>query len=101
MVQWMPSTTQKDNLMAVQLQQSWTMQSSDICVVGEELGIDWNTVWQDIQDKEFHGQDGDRSVYVEREELQDWNDGLLKTIFNHIFATHPHVNAIFTHPHVH
>ena len=79
--------------MAFQLGQRWTMQSSDMCVVGGELGIEWNTVCKAIRDEDFYGQE-DGGVLVERDDIADWEDGIIKTIFEHIFATHPHVDEI-------
>lgn len=78
--------------MAFQLQKNWTMASSDICVVGQELGLAWNAVCQAIREEQFYGHED--KVFVEREEVAEWNDGLVKTIFEHIFATHPDVDEI-------
>lgn len=78
--------------MTFQLQKNRTMQGSDICMVGQELGHTWNVVCQAIREEQFYG-DGE-SVHVEREDVAEWNDGLVKTIFAHIFATHQDVDEI-------
>lgn len=80
--------------MAFKLQRNWKMKNSDICVVGKELGFEWNTVCEAIRDEEFYGQDGAGSTYVERADLEDWSEGIIKTILTHIFATNPGVDEI-------
>lgn len=47
---------------------------------------------QAIREEQFYGHED--KVFVEREEVAEWNDGLVKTIFEHIFATHPDVDEI-------
>ena len=80
--------------MAYALQQKFVLETGGINVVGEELGFDWNAVCDAIADEELYGMDGDSSITVRRRDLQTWTDGMLKTIFEHIFASHPHVDAI-------
>ena len=80
--------------MAFKLQPKFVLETGEVNVVGEELGFDWNVVCDAIAEEEFYGQDGDGSITVQRREIKGWQDGMLKTIFEHLFATHPHVDAI-------
>lgn len=80
--------------MDYQLEQWFVMASGDVNVVGEELGFDWNAVCDAVSDAELYGQDGDSYTTVYRRDPQRWAEGMLKTIFEHVFAAYPHVDAI-------
>lgn len=80
--------------MAYKLQPKYVLETGQVNVVGEELGFDWNAVCDAIAKEEFYGQDGDGSTIVYRRDPKGWKNGILKTIFEHLFATHPHVDAI-------
>lgn len=80
--------------MAFQLKQWAVMVSGDVNVVGEELGFDWNAVCDAVSDAELYGQDGDGYTTVYRRDPTKWKAGMIKTIFEHVFATHPGVDVI-------
>lgn len=76
------------------IEQRWSMDNADINRVGEQLGYDWNAVCDAVQRADLYGQDGDGSIDVSREDLDDWEEGMLKTIFLHIFESHPGMDEI-------
>ena len=74
------------------LEQVWSMNSSDVNVVGEHLGYGWNAVCDAIRDAEFYAMDGDGSFTVERGELP--SNEMINHIMTAIFENHPGVDEI-------
>lgn len=67
--------------------QRWTMDSSDILHVGVTLGYKWNDLNAEVLNEGLHGEDGDGSVTMRTEDIEDIKSETLKVIFRHIFAT--------------
>ena len=77
--------------MTYTLKQWFILDSGDVNTVGEELGFDWNAVTDAISEAELYGEDG--YVAVSRRDSKHWKDGVLKTIFEHLFTQYPNVDA--------
>lgn len=78
--------------MAIELQ--WTMQSSDINAVGQQLGYDWNKVCDEVSKCELYGTDGSGFTIVERDEHTSLSSEILVAIFAKIFADHPDAESM-------
>lgn len=76
------------------IEQRWSMENADINRVGEKLGYDWNAVCDEVRRADLYGQDGDGSIDVSRDEIDDFDSPVLKAIFAHIFASHPEMTEI-------
>lgn len=74
------------------LEQRYFMENSDINVVGEMLGYDWNEICDVIAKAEFYAHDGDGTFTVERDYLPE--NEVLNAIFTKIFADNPECNDI-------
>lgn len=71
------------------IEQRWTMESTDILHEGVKLGYSWNALCDEVSNAGLHGMDGDGSVNMARDEIEDLDSEPLKAIFRHIFATYP------------
>ena len=71
---------------------SYTMSNSDINVVGEMLGFDWNEICDSVQGEGLYGQDG--SGYVIVKHNTRFEDEKIKIIFNKIFSDNPEIKNI-------
>ena len=78
--------------MAIALQ--WTMDNSDINVVGEELGFEWNAVCASVQDCGIYGQDGAGGIYIDRSDIEEFECSMIRAIFTKIFNDHPGMEDI-------
>lgn len=77
------------------LQQVWYMNNSDINVVGEHLGYDWNEVCDHVSDAGFYAQDGDGSFSVSRSSKNDYSENeVINKIMTAIFDNYPQVSKI-------
>lgn len=74
------------------IEPSYTMDNSDINVVGEMLGFDWNDVCDACQQEEIYGQDGSGSYSVHRDET--FSNEMITAIFAKIFADNPNADTI-------
>lgn len=79
--------------MPYKLKQWFILDSGDVNIVGEELGFNWNAVTDAISEAELYGEDGDGYVAVYRRDPKSWKEGVLKTIFEHLFTQYPNVDA--------
>lgn len=71
---------------------SYTMDNSDINVVGELLGFNWNEVCDACQKEGIYGQDGSGSYVVHRGE--HFENNIITAIFEKIFEDNPIANKI-------
>ncbi len=79
--------------MAIKLQ--WTMQNSDMNVVGETLGYDWNAVCDEARRLELYGQDGEGSFSISTPLTTIFKDSkMMLEIFTKIFNDHPGMKTI-------
>lgn len=74
------------------IEPSYSMDNSDINVVGELLGFDWNSVCDACQEEGIYGQDGSGSYQVSRGERFD--NEMITAIFEKIFEDNPAANSI-------
>lgn len=74
------------------LEQVWMMGQGDICSAGEELGYDWNSTCEAIQQVGLYAEDGDGTITVSRGE--DHGNDQINAILNAIFDYYPQVNDI-------
>ena len=74
------------------LTQVWKMDSSDLCVVGQHLGYDWNQVCEEIGTAEFYAQDGDGTLTHDKGD--DTDSEVLNAIMNAIYEAYPNVKCI-------
>lgn len=73
----------------------YSMDNSDINVVGEYLGYDWNEICDEISSEGFYGQDGTGCFYISRSSKNEYADSkILNEIFVEIFKHNPTVNEI-------
>lgn len=73
----------------------YNMGNSDINVVGQYLGYDWNDVCDHVREAEFYAQDGAGAFTVTRESNNDYSENeVINKIFTEIFKNYPHVNKI-------
>lgn len=77
------------------LEQVWHMGTSDINVIGEHLGYEWNDVCDAVSDSRFYAEDGAGSFTVSRAKKNDYSDNeMINKIFIAIFENYPQVNQI-------
>lgn len=74
------------------IEPKYVINNSDINVVGEMLGYDWNDVCDMTSEERLYGQDGSGGVSVSRTCKFDNED--LNKIFEKIFADNPEVESI-------
>lgn len=79
--------------MTDKLKQWFILDSGDVNTVGEELGFNWNVVTDAISEAELYGGDGDGYVAVSRRDPKTWREGVLRTIFEHLFTQYPNVDT--------
>lgn len=79
--------------MAYTLKQWFILDSGDVEAVGEELGFNCNAVDEAIFEAELYDDLGIGYVAVSRRDPKSWNEGVLKTIFEHLFTQYPNVDA--------
>lgn len=74
----------------------YSMDNSDINVVGEHLGYDWNEVCDEISKSGFYGQDGSGSFTIFRNKKDEYcsESSIINEIFVEIFKHNPTVNEI-------
>lgn len=77
------------------LKQTWTMENSDINVVGVHLGYDWNQVCDEISKAGFYAEDGDGAFSVYRDSENDYSSNkVINHIMVELFAAYPNVREI-------
>jgi hypothetical protein len=74
------------------IEPSYTINNSDINVVGELLGFDWNVVCDACQEEELYGQDGSGSCKATRGER--FENDMITAIFEKIFEDNPNAERI-------
>lgn len=75
------------------LEVQYCMNNSEINVVGEMLGYDWNDVCDYIAERGVYGEDGSGYTIVRRGYI--FNHEHIDAIFEKIFSDNPEVNKIF------
>lgn len=78
--------------MAIELK--WTMDNSDLNVIGETLGFDWNDVCDEIASQELYGTDGCGYSTMSRNEYKTLTSPVLVAIFDKIFKDHPDMKYV-------
>lgn len=76
----------------------YTINNSDLNVVGEQLGYDWNTICDEIDKHELHGQDGDGLVSISKDTidvLKEYYGDMLSHILFSIFEKNPNMTKLF------
>lgn len=77
------------------LKSVWTMENSDINVVGVHLGYDWNNVCDEISKAGFYAEDGDGAISVYRDRNNDYSsNAVINHIMTELFAAYPDVREI-------
>lgn len=77
------------------LKKIYSMDNSDINVVGEHLGYEWNQVCDEISKAEFYAEDCDGAFTVSRNAKSDYSSRtIINEIFKAIFAHYPDVKTI-------
>ena len=71
----------------------YTMNNSDINVVGMHLGYDWNDVCDEISKARYYAEDGDGAFNVYRGETYSENE-IINKIMTAIFDNYPNVDCI-------
>jgi hypothetical protein len=74
------------------IEPSYSIDNSDINVVGELLGFDWNSVCDACQEEGIYGQDGSGSYNVSRGER--FENDMITAIFEKIFEDNPNAKTI-------
>lgn len=74
------------------IEPSYTMINSDINVVGELVGFDWNAVCDACQEEELYGQDGAGYCLVRRNTT--FHNEMISAIFTKIFVDNPNIENI-------
>ena len=74
------------------IETSYCIQNSDLCVVGEMLGYDWNDVCDAIGEQEIHGMDG--SGYTTIEKSMTTNNEMVNAIVKKLFEDNPNASDI-------
>jgi len=74
------------------IEPSYSIDNSDINVVGELLGFDWNAVCDACQEEQLYGQDGAGYCSVRRNTT--FENEMITAIFEKIFADNPSVDSI-------
>jgi hypothetical protein len=72
------------------------MDNSDMNVVGEHLGYDWNQVCDEVSKAGFYAEDGDGAFTVNRSSKSEYSSKskIINEIFVAIFANYPNVKTI-------
>lgn len=72
----------------------YVMNNSDLNVVGEQMGYDWNEICDEISNNGLQGSDGDGAVTVYKN--RQYNKGeILNSIINKLFEMNPDVQEIY------
>lgn len=78
------------------IERNWTMNNSDINVVGEQLNFDWNDVCEQKQALGIYGEDGSGYAVVMRGDQSDYREyPNIVAIFDKIFNDHPDMREIY------
>lgn len=79
------------------LRQVWMMSNSDLNVVGEHLGYDWNEVCDEIDSAGFYAEDGEGTFSVSRTNKNDYSSSeMINNIMTAIFENYPQVERVGT-----
>ncbi len=77
------------------LEAIWSMQNSDINVVGVHMGYDWNQVCDEISTSCFCAEDGDGAFTVYYDKNKDYSSSvIINEIMHAIFSHHPGVKSL-------
>lgn len=68
--------------------------NSDLNVVGEQMGYDWNGICDEISDHGLQGSDGDGVVIVYKNRRYD-NGKILNSIIDKLFELNPKATEIY------
>ena len=78
------------------LEQKWVMYNSDLNVVGEYLGYEWNQVREGIGDAEFYAKDGDGLFSVRKNKDSIYSKSeIANEIIKSIFDEYTEVDVIY------
>ena len=69
------------------------IENSELCSVGEDLGLDWNDVCDILQEHEIYGQDGSGYIVISSSFKSDNED--LNNIFTKIFSDNPSCSELY------
>lgn len=74
----------------------YTMKNSDINVVGEYLGYEWNKVCDEISKAGFYAEDGEGAFEIRRNHKNQYSNEsqIINKIFVEIFNQNPKVHNI-------
>ena len=78
------------------VQKIYSMDNSDINMVGEHLGYDWNEVCDEVSKAGFYAEDGDGAFTISRNAKSDYSSDskIINEIFVAIFENYPEVKTI-------
>lgn len=74
------------------IEPSYSIDNSDINVVGELLGFDWNTVCDACQEEGLYGEDG--SGYCSVSRSTTFENEMITAIFEKIFTDNPNIDSL-------
>lgn len=73
----------------------YSIHNSDINIVGEYLGYDWNQICEEIQEEGFYAEDGDGAFTISFSPKNDYaKSKVLNDILIAIFEHYPHVKKL-------